>query len=164
MTALHGHKNHLYIGTSLGTVKVFDSEGGCFLQQFSWHDSKVESLLQLPPDIKRSICAEFSHSKCTPLQHLQSPDSPIVSRKRAQQEPILQKSVPIMQANVKNFKSGLCSVQLPVRHLDTPLMISIGSGLANHLNINDSQNFTGSTTTLLTWTGVSTDVKAESVQ
>ena len=154
MTALLGHKNHLYIGTSLGTVEVFDSESGCFLQQFSWHDSKVESLLQLPPEIKQSICAECSHSKCTPLQHHQSLESPLVSKKRVQQESFLQKSASIMQADTKSFKSGLYSVQSPVKCLDTPLIIGIGSGLADHLNVNRSQRlFTESTTTFITWTG-----------
>jgi len=157
VTTLCGHKNHLYVGTSMGIVEVFDSISGCFLQQFSWHQSKVESLLHLPPDIKRSICAEFSHLKCTPLLHQQSIDSPLVPRKREQN---LQKSVSIMQADIKTFKSGLCSVQLPIKSLDTPLMISIGSGLADCLNINSSQNFTGSTV-LLTWTGFSTDLTAE---
>ena len=57
VTALHGHENHLYIGTSLGTVEVFDSESGCFLQQFSWHDNKVESLFHIQNVLLYYICS-----------------------------------------------------------------------------------------------------------
>ena len=59
-----------------------------------------------------------------------------------------------MQADTKSFKSGLYSVQLSMKCLDTPLMISIGSGLADHLipEHNTSQKLiTESTTALFTW-------------
>lgn len=134
---------------------MVDSESDSFFQQFSLHASKVESLLQLPPDIKQSICAECSHSKCVPLVHHQSLDSPLVSRKRVQQESFLQKSA---STDVKTFKSGFYpAVQLPANCLDTPLMISIGSGLADHLNMLNSQTIAESSTAFFTWTGFLTD-------
>ena len=152
-----GHKNHLYVGTSAGTVEVFESESGCFLQQFSWH-TKVNALLELPQEIKQSICGECSSTKCVKLAHHQSfKDNLIVPKKRISHEIHLQKSAPgSTHAYIsKSYKSGLCSTQQSALLQDPPLIVSLGNDLADQLHVSSNdQTSTHNIIELLTWTGL----------
>ena len=134
---------------------MFESESGCFLQQFSWH-AKVNALLKLPQEIKQSICAECSSTKCMKLAHRQSfQNNLIVPKKRFSQEVYLQRSASGSQLpfNSKSYKSGLYSMQQSTLLMDSPLIVSLGNDLADQLSIASSQT---SVSELLAWTGVST--------
>ena len=137
VTALLGHKKCLYIGTSLGTVEVFDSESGCFLQQFMWHGNKVQSLLELPPEIKKSICAEYSSEKYKSVSHSELVKE-FVPRKRRSQESFLQR---------RSF-----SAQKLTFSTDFPLIATLGVNMANSLNFSNQSST--SNPMFLTWTGL----------
>ena len=156
-TSLLGHKNHLYVGTSTGTIEVFESKSGCFLQQFTWH-AKVNALLELPQEIKQSICGECSSTKCVKLAHHQSfKDNLIVPKKRISQEIYLQRSAPVSQLahNSKGNKSGLCPTQKSTLLQDSPLIVSLGNDLADQLHVSsNNQTSMHDIIELLTWTGL----------
>lgn len=135
---------------------MVESESGCFLQQFSWH-AKVNALLKLPHEIKQSICAECSSTKCVKLGHCQSfKDDLIIPKKRISQEVYLQKSASGSQMpfDSKSFKSGLYSIQQSTPLLDSPLIVSLGNDFADCLNVTSNQNSMSRAVELLTWTGV----------
>ena len=122
---------------------MFESKSGCFLTQFSWH-ANVNALLMLPLEIKQSICAELSPTKCLKLTHRQSfQDDQIVPKKRVSQEALLQRSVSGSQLPKKQQSTSL---------IDSPLIVSIGNGLADHLlSIKSTQ---ASMFELIAWTGI----------
>jgi len=137
----------LYVGTSAGTVEVFESESGCHLQLFSWHASSVNALIELPPEIKQCICAECSSAKCVPLTHqlLHKIDTQRVSQESS------------LQRDASNFTSighisGLNSMQKSFRSSDSPLMVSIGNDLAESIKINCENK--SHDVILFTWTGL----------
>ena len=49
----------LFIGTTGGTVGVFDSESGQLLNAFSWHKEKVRTLLVMPKEMEPCVCNEI---------------------------------------------------------------------------------------------------------
>ena len=136
----------MYVGTSYGKVEVHDSESGCFLQQFAWHSSKVNALIELPPDIKKSICAE-SKALDRKVQHISLQFNPDSIPKR------ISDGLPKKMSHYS--KPGLYSVPAQPLLMNSPLIISLGDDLAEHLNIGD-QNV-GHRVDLLTWTGYPTD-------
>ena len=149
-TSLLGHKNHLYVGTSSGKVEVYNSENGNFFQQFSWHSSKVNDLIELPLEIKQSICAESkTHQGKVHHYSLQSSISDTIEVNRA-------KSVRVHGSYMTNSKSGLYSVPVQSLPLNSPLIISFGDNLAEHLNIGD-QNAQQKKIEFLMWTGCYTN-------
>ena len=136
---------------------MFESDSGCFLQQFSWH-TKVNALLELPQEIKQSICGECSSTKCVKLAHHYSfKDNLIVSKKRISHEIHLQRSAPgsTQAYNSKSNKSGLYSTQQSTLLQDSPLIVSLGNDLADQLHISSSnQTSMHDIIELLTWTGL----------
>ena len=146
VTALLGHQNDLYIGTSIGTVEIFDSESGCFLQQFSWHESTVKSLIELPPEIKKSICAEHSPVKYKSVSRNESlaDNDRIVPRKRVSQESFLKRN--------ESFQ-GMLSTTKPAESTKCPLITSLGLNLADCLNCSSKKP--PDSVTFLTWAGLS---------
>ena len=126
---------------------MYESESSDFLQRFSWHSSKVDALIELPPKIKQNICAESKVSiKRVKYATQYSIDSSI--RKRRLSEP------PPLQS--RNYKSGVYYVPAKPLLQNSPLIISLGDGLAENLNIGN-QNYE-QTVELLTWTGYPTDL------
>ena len=49
----------LFVGTTGGTVGVFDSESGQLLNAFSWHKDKVRTLLVMPKEMEPCVCNEI---------------------------------------------------------------------------------------------------------
>lgn len=49
----------IFVGTTGGTVAVLDSETKTFLTAYSWHEGKVDALLDLPEEVKPCICSEI---------------------------------------------------------------------------------------------------------
>lgn len=116
------------------------------MQQFSWH-ANINALLELPPEIKQSICAEYLSEKCLKLAHNQSNH-----KKRISQETYLQGSA--LESNLPfNSKSHKYSMEQSSLLQDSPLIVSFGNDWADHLSMisNNSR-----TVKLLTWTGLST--------
>ena len=58
--AAHGRK--IFVGTTSGTVGVFDSEYLQLLNVFSWHKGKVRTLLIMPKEMEPCVCAEIPYS------------------------------------------------------------------------------------------------------
>ena len=146
-TSLLGHKYHLYVGTSLGKVAVFDSENGDLLQQFSWHASKVDALMELPPEIKQSICTESKTREKKVLHHsLQIDFDSIKLLRKVSEQPSFQ----------SNSFRKLRTRSLPTQPLSQnyPLIVSLGDYLAEHLNIGNQNS--DQRVNLLTWTGYPT--------
>ena len=135
----------MYVGTSIGKVEVFDSESGYVLQQFLWHSSKVDALMELPPEIKQSVCAESKTHERVVLHHsLQIDfDSNNLSR-RISEQPYQSNS------NRKRVRS------LPSQPMlqNYPLIVSLGDYLAEHLNMGNQNS--EQRVELLTWTGYPT--------
>lgn len=48
----------IIVGTHDGLVAIFDTESKHLLACYNWHEDKVRSLLVLPEQIRKSICAE----------------------------------------------------------------------------------------------------------
>ena len=135
---------------------MFESESGCFLQTFSWH-AKVNALLKLPQEIKQSICAEYSLTGCVKLAHHQSfQNNLVVPKKRVSQEVYLQRSASGSQLpfNSKSYKSGLYSTQQSTLLMESPLIVSLGNDLADHLSIASDQTSMSRILELLAWTGL----------
>ena len=143
-TSLLGHDNHLYVGTSAGMVEVFESESGNHLQLFSWHADRVNALIELPPEIKPSICAECSTAKCLPLSHQSLAKNDIVPYQRVYQESCLQRNPSALM--------GLHLIHRSATYSDAPLMVSIGSHLAESVRINYENK--SHNAILFTWTGI----------
>ena len=143
-TSLLGHDNHLYVGTSAGVVEVYESESGDLLQLFSWHAAGVTALIELPPEMKQSICAECSSARCLPSTHQSLVNNEIVPYQRVCQESCLQRNTYAL--------SRLHLIHKSMTFSDTPLMISIGNGLAESVKINcESESHDA---ILFTWSGV----------
>ena len=125
---------------------MFDSESGDFLQQFSWHSSKVDVLMELPPEIKRSICAESKTREKKVRHHSLQVNFDLIRQSRKVSE--------------QPFQSNSCSrsgmYSLPIQPLlqNYPLIVSLGDKLAEHLNMG-TQN-SEQRVELLTWTGYPT--------
>ena len=134
-----GHYNHLYVGTSAGMVEVYESESGDLLQLFSWHASGVNALIELPPEIKQSVCAECSSAKPMAAPHQTLAKNELVPYQRVYQESKLQRKLSGLLG-----KSVICS--------DAPLMVSIGGDLAEPVKINYENK--SHDAVLLTWTGI----------
>ena len=62
----------LFVGTSGGTVGVFDSETNELLNAFSWHKEKVRTLLIMPKEMEPCICNEIPFSD----KEEDTPDTP----------------------------------------------------------------------------------------
>ena len=150
-TSLLGHKNHLYVGTSLGKVEVFDSESGHFLKTFSWHSNKVDALIELPPEIKQSICAESKASQSERKVRHKSlqPNFDVDGgplRKISWQPPSLQSS--------SYSRSGVYSVPKRPFSQNSPLIVSLGDNLSKKLSMGNQNS--EQSVELLTWTGYPT--------
>lgn len=143
-TSLLGHDNHLYVGTSAGTVEVYESESGDLLQLFSWHAAGVMGLMELPPEIKQSIYAECSSARCLPSTHQSLVKNEIVPYQRVCQESCLQRNTYAL--------SRLKLIHKSVTYSDAPLMVSIGNGLAESVKINCENK--SHDTILFTWSGI----------
>ena len=61
MEALTAHGHKVFVGTSGGTVGVFNSENFSLMKSFSWYTGKVQSLLVLPKEAEHCICAEVPY-------------------------------------------------------------------------------------------------------
>ena len=148
MTSLLGHENQLYVGTSSGNIEVYDSECGIFLQRYSMHCAKVRRILKLPPEIHQCICAESFPTMNSVsydsniTEHVSSKlinkNGDITPKERSQQEYFLQQS---------------SSTSLPQLSYTAPLIVSIGDGLANWLNMGSVDKIACPNLELLTWTG-----------
>lgn len=143
-TSLLGHNDHLYVGTCAGTVEVIESKSGRLLQLFSWHANEVNALIELPPEIKQSICAECSSAKCVPLPHQAVVKNDIVPYQRVCQESFLRLDA--------SRRSRLYSIPKSAMYSDAPLMVSIGNDLAESVKINYGDK--SDDVILLTWTGI----------
>jgi len=132
----------------LGTVEIFDSENGCFLQQFSWHASVVKSLIKLPSEIKKCVCAENSPVKHRSVSHNESMADfdRVVPSRRISQESCLNRNTNEMH------KPGLHLTEKSGEPMECPLIMSLGYNMASTLNFSN-QNSTDNVT-LLTWTGL----------
>ena len=139
--SLMGHYNHLYVGTSAGMVEVYESESGDLLQLFSWHASGVNALIELPPEIKQSVCAECSSAKPMAAPHQILAKNELVPYQRVYQESKLQRRL-----------SRISGLQKTVICSDAPLMVSIGRDLAEPVKINYENK--SHDAILLTWTGI----------
>jgi len=128
---------------------VFDSESGCFLQQFLWHRNKVQSLLELPPEIKKSVCAEYSCEKYRSVSYGEM-GAEFVPQKRRSQESFLQRRSQWFFS--KYYKSGMHSEQKKTFSTDFPLIATLGVNVADSLNFRN-QNCTNNPM-FLTWTGL----------
>ena len=136
----------MYVGTSSGKVEVYDSESGRFLQRFSWHSSKVDALIELPPEIKQSICAESeARTKRVKYATQHSIDSSIQKIRHSEQASF----------QSRNNASGVYYVPAKPLLQNSPLIISLGDGLAEHLNMGNQNP--EQKVKLLTWTGYPTD-------
>ena len=138
----------MYVGTSSGKVEVYDSESGHFLQRFSWYSSKskVDALIELPPKIKPSICAE-SETYTKRVKYVTQPsiNSSIQKRRYSQQA----------SYQSRNNASGVYYVPAKPLLQNSPLIISLGDDLAEHLNMGNQNP--EQKVELLTWTGYPTD-------
>ena len=146
-TSLLGHKNHLYVGTSIGKVEVFDSKNGYFLQQFSWHSSKVDALMELPPEIRQSVCAESKTREKKVRHHSLQVNFDLI-------RPPRKVSVqPSFEPN-SDSRSGMYSLPMQPLLQNYPLIVSLGDNLAEHLNMGNQNS--EQSVELLTWTGYPT--------
>ena len=141
-TSLLGHENHLYVGMSSGNVKVYDSQAGHFLQQFSLHSSDVDALLKLPPEIKECICGESR--KIQKKAHISLLDLPskLQKQRRLSGHSLCQ---------LKDHQSGMCSMLVQPFLINTPLIVSLGNNLADYLGIGRKNS--EKRVEFLTWTG-----------
>ena len=139
---------------------MFESESGCLLQSFSWHAGRVDALIELPSQIKQSICAECSSAKCVTSPHQSLVKNDIVPYQRVLQESYLQRETSKFIPD--HYKSEL---HKSVRNLEAPLMISVGHDLADSIKQitnksqdnckNKSQDVNLSHDVILfTWTGI----------
>ena len=147
-TSMIGHYNHLYVGTSAGVVEVYESESGKLLELFSWHASNVDALIELPPEIKRSVCAEYSSAR-----PMASPRSTLSRDELVPYQRVFQESSKQQKKISRSKLSGLHLIQKSVTNADAPLMVSIGSDLAESVKINYEDK--SHDAILLTWTGIS---------
>lgn len=137
----------MYVGTSSGKVEVYDSESGHFLQQFSWHSSNVHALIELPSEIKQNICAE-SETYTKKVKHVTQHriDSSRIQKRRLSEQPPFQS---------RKYESGVFYVPAKPLLQNSPLIISLGDGLAECLNMGNQNSV--QEVELLTWTGYPTD-------
>ena len=63
MEALNAHGQKVFVGTSGGTVGVFNSETCSLMKSFSWYIGKVQALLVLPKEAEHCICAEIPYDE-----------------------------------------------------------------------------------------------------
>lgn len=158
VTSLLGHENQLYVGTLHGIVEVYDSESGDLLLQLSLHAGKVSRMLKLPAEVHQCICAELllmANDECvlSESEASQSYES-MTPPKRVLQERLLQQDSnlpPVINGKVHPFTSKLQPSLTDPQCIKAPLIISLGSGMADWLS-------TGSTKEayqphLLTWSG-----------
>ena len=140
----------MYVGTSAGTVEIFESESGCFLQQFSWHAS-VNVLLELPQEIKQSICGE-----CVKVEHHQSFKDDLNEDISLEAYLYLQRtSGSRVRFDSKCYNSELHSTQQSMPLLDSPVIVSLGNELADCLRITSNQTSSiPSAVEFLIWTGL----------
>ena len=127
---------------------MFDSESGYFLKKFSWHSNKVDALIELPPEIKQSICAESkaSQNKRKVRHKSLQPNFDVDGgplRKTSWQ--------PISLQSSSYNRSGVYSLPKQPLLQNYPLMVSLGDNLAEHLNIGNQNS--EQRVELLTWTG-----------
>ena len=59
VATLLAHGRKVFIGTTGGTVGVFDSESCQLLNTFDWHKGKVRTLLMMPKEMEPCICSEI---------------------------------------------------------------------------------------------------------
>ena len=59
MSTLVAHGRKVIVGTTNGTVGIFDSESCALLNSFTWHSAKVRTLLVMPKEIEPCVCAEI---------------------------------------------------------------------------------------------------------
>ena len=126
---------------------MFDSESGDFLQQFSWHSSKIDALMELPPEIKQSVCAESKTREKKVRHHSLQVNFDLIraSRKVSEQ--------PSFESNSYS-RSGVYSLPIQPLLQNYPLIISLGDNLAEHLNMGNQSS--KQRVELLTWTGYPT--------
>ena len=125
---------------------MFDSGSGNFLQQFSWHSSKIDALMELPPEIKQSVCAENKTRTKKVLHHsLQVDFESVKASRKISEQPF--------QSNSYS-RSGVYSLPIQPLLQNCPLIVSLGDNLAEHLNMGNQNS--EQRVELLTWTGYPT--------
>ena len=148
VASLLGHKNQLYIGTSSGNIEVYDSEHGIFLQRYSMHCAKVRRILKLPPEIHKCLCAELF-----PIRNSEMEFSNITDHDSSKSEDRDEDVTPKERSKQEYALQQISSSSLPHLSYTAPLIISIGDGLANWLNMDDVDKAKHPNLEFLTWTG-----------
>ena len=110
MEALNAHRQKVFVGTSGGTVGVFNSETCSLMKSFSWYIGKVQALLVLPKEAEHCICAEIPYDE---KQH-QSSSSITASQSRNTSQTLRQ-----AESNIH---------YTPNHEPEAVVMISIGEG------------------------------------
>ena len=146
ITCLLDCSDHIYVGTTEGTVIMLSAENGWPVHKFSLHANQVRVLLKLPKTIKPCICAELPMEK-EPLTKarfkLSVPTSPV------QEDASF--TLPKRSMSVTNYKHKM-SVKLDSNsHGEHPLFACIGDGLVNWFG-NGNGNETTQSLEFLTWT------------
>ena len=126
---------------------MYNSESGHFFQRFSWHSNKVHALIELPTEIKQSICAE-SETREKKVKHVTQHSinlSHVKKRRLSEQAPF----------QSRKYESGVYYVPAKPLLQSSPLIISLGDDLAECLKMDDQNS--EQKVELLTWTGYPTD-------
>ena len=136
VTSLLGHENQLYVGTLHGNVEVYDSESGTLLQQLSLHTGKVSRMLKLPAEVYQCVCAELLLIANDDFARIESSLGSSLTSQRLEHA----------------LQQDTSSQQPPsTDHIKAPLIISLGNGKANWLNVGSGEH--ASQPHLLTWSG-----------
>ena len=154
-----GYENQLYVGTQYGNVEVYDSENGIFLQQFSLHNGEVCRMLKLPREVYHCACPELLSNTNDKYANSESrfglSDEDLSSREKVLQEHALQQDsslLPIVNGKLHPFASEFQPYTsfTDLNCIKAPLIISIGTGKADWLNVKSTEDFQPH---ILTWSG-----------
>ena len=122
------------MGTSIGSVGIFDSETLDAIQMLTWHKDKVRMLLVMPPQVEACICAEVPFTELEDVDH----DSAIkksggeftsngrqrrLSKKPTSTSNLKEKSTFVSQMS---FEENMYSIQNP--EPESNLITSVGNG------------------------------------
>ena len=156
-----GYENQLYVGTQYGNVEVYDSESSIFLQQFSLHNGEVCRMFKLPPEVHQCVCPELlsnTDDKCVNRKsRFGLSDEDLTSQEKVLQKHALQQDsslLPIVNGKLHPFASEFqpyTSFTDP-NCIKAPLIISLGTGKADWLNVDSTEDFQPH---ILTWSGCS---------
>ena len=143
ITCLLDCSDHIYVGTTEGTVIMLSAENGWPVHKFSLHANQVRVLLKLPKTIKPCICAELPMEK-EPLAKART-----ARFKLSAPTPPVQEDAPFISP-IRSFSVTNKRVKLDSSNDDKhPLFACIGDGLANWFG---NGNETTQSLEFLTWT------------